>query len=132
MGSGNTHRILAARNNSAEIIYIDFRYSGGVYQVRPSVRTDAGSYVSTSWYTISDAPHAIEFDWKAATGAGANNGYLTLWIDAVLKQTKSGIDNDTTRIEEVRLGPLSGLDTATLGTELFDDFVSRRTNPIGP
>ncbi|MCB9423086.1 MAG: S8 family serine peptidase [Ardenticatenaceae bacterium] len=131
MRSGDTHRILAARSSSAEIIYLDFRYSSGAYQVQAGIRTDAGKYVTTTWYTISDAPHAIEFDWQAATSAGANNGYLSLWIDNVLRQTKSGIDNDTTRIEELWLGPLSGIDSTTLGTELFDDFVSKRINPIG-
>ncbi|MCA9873222.1 MAG: S8 family serine peptidase [Anaerolineales bacterium] len=131
MNAGNTHRIFAGRSSSAEVVRIDFRYASGAYQLRASARTDAGSYVNTSWYTISDAPHAVEFDWQAAS-AGANNGYLGLWIDTVLRQTKSGIDNDTMRIEEARLGPLSGLDSPTRGTELFDDFVSRRLNFIGP
>lgn len=132
MGSGNAHRILAARNNSAEIIRLDFRYSGGAYQVQAGIRTDAGKYVTTSWFTLSDAPHAIEFDWQAATDANVHNGYLSLWIDTVLKQTKSGLDNDTLRIEQVYLGLLSGLDSGTLGSELFDGFVSQRTNSVGP
>jgi hypothetical protein len=132
MASGNNHRILVARNGSAEIIRIDFRFSAGAYQIQVGTRTDSGSYVTTSWFTISDAPHALEFDWQAATGAGANNGYLSLWIDQLLQQTKSGLDNDTLRIEETRLGPLSGIDRGTSGTELFDDFVSHRASPIGP
>lgn len=127
-----SHRILAARNSSAEVIRLDFRYNGGNYQVQAGVRTDSGSYLTTSWYPISDAPHVIEFDWQAASTIGANNGYFSLWIDTLLQETKSGLDNDTLRVEEVQLGPLSGLDNGTSGTELFDDFVSRRTNPIGP
>jgi hypothetical protein len=132
MGTNKAHRILLARSSNADVIRLDFRYWGGVYQVQASTRTDAGSYVATSWFTISDAPHAIEFDWQAATSAGANDGSFSLWIDAILQETNSGIDNDTHRIEEVRLGPLAGVDNVTSGTELFDDFVSRRTNPIGP
>lgn len=131
MGSGNTHRILAALNSSAETIRLDFRYSGGAYQIQAGVRTDGGGYVTTSWFTISDAPHAIEFDWQAATSVGANNGYLSLWIDNNLQQTKGGLDNDTMRVNEVRLGPLAGLDNGTSGTEFFDDFISHRVNPIG-
>lgn len=132
MGANKAHRILLGRSINADVIRLDFRYWGGFYQIQASTRTDAGSYVATSWFTISDAAHAIEFDWKAATNVGANDGYFSLWIDTVLQETNSGIDNDTHRIEEVRLGPLAGVDNVTSGTELFDDFVSRRTNPIGP
>jgi hypothetical protein len=88
--------------------------------------------VAGSWFTISDGPHPIEIDWQAAASAGANNGYLSLWIDNALNQTRGSLDNDTLRVEEVRLGPLQGIDSATSGTEIFDDFVSRRTTPIGP
>lgn len=132
MGSGNVHRILAARSSNAEVVRLDFRFRNGAYGIRVGQRTDGGSYGYSSWQTISDAPHTIEFDWQAATAAGANDGYLTLWIDNVLTQTIGGIDNDTLRIEQVRLGPLSGLDSATSGTEFFDNFVSQRTMPIGP
>jgi len=132
MGQGNTHRILAARNANTDVIRVELRFAGGTYQIRAGLRTDGGSYVFTTWYAISDAPHVIEFDWQAATDSGANNGYLSLWLDNVLNQTHNGIDNDTLRIEEVRLGPLSNIDSATSGTEFFDDFVSQRTNPIGP
>ena len=132
MGNARSQRILAALSSNAEVIGLDFRYAGGSYQVQASLRTDSGSYVKTGWYNISDAAHAIEFDWQAATSAGANNGYLSLWVDGVLQETRSGLDNDTLRIEAVQLGPLSGITNGTFGTELFDDFVSRRTNPIGP
>ncbi len=131
MKSGDYHSIMAARSSSTEVIRLDFRYSGGTYQVRGRVNKDGGGYITTSWYDISDAPHAIEFDWQAATSVGANNGYLSLWVDNVLQQTIGQIDNDQNRIEEVRLGPLSGIDLTTAGTELFDDFVSRRANPSG-
>ena len=127
MGSGNTHRILVARNANADVIRLDFRFRNGNYQIRARLRTDSGGYTNTSWHTISDAAHLIELDWQAATSAGANDGYLSLWLDNTLMQTRSGIDNDTLRIEEVRFGPSSGIDSATSGTELFDDFISWRT-----
>jgi hypothetical protein len=133
MGSGNTHRILTAQNAGTDVIALDFRRSNsGDYQIQASVSTDAGELINTSWYTISDAPHAIEFDWQAAASPNANNGYLSLWIDNVLQQTQKGIDNDTLRVEEVFLGPLTGTDKATLGVEFFDHFVSHRATSIGP
>ena len=111
---------------------VQFRYSGGTYQALAQLRSDATSYSSTSWYTISDAPHFIEIDWRASTAAGANNGYLSLWIDNTLRQTVSNIDNDTRRVDDVLLGPLSGIDTGTRGTYYLDAFESRRVTFIGP
>ena len=93
---------------------------------------DSTTYSSTSWYTISNGWHFIEIDWKASSAAGANNGYITLWIDGVQQGSVTGIDNDTRRVDEVRLGPLSGLDSGTTGTEYFDAFESRRTTYIWP
>jgi len=36
---------------------------------------------------ITDAPHYIEIDWKAATAVGANNGMITLWVDWTQKSS---------------------------------------------
>jgi hypothetical protein len=126
MANGNTHRIMVARNASVDLVRLEFRRANLNYQVRAIIRTDAGSYIGTSWYTITDAPHPIEIDWQAATSAGANNGSLSLWIDDTPSQTLSGIDNDTHRVEQARLGPLQGIDTGTSGSEYFDAFESRR------
>ena len=133
MTSGDLHTLFAARSGGGlEVLRVQFRRSSSLYQVQAQLRTDAGTYTSTSWYTLGDAPHAIEIDWKAATAAGANNGYLSLWLDGVLKQTATAIDNDTLRVEEARLGPLAGIDTGTRGVTYFDAFESRRTTYIGP
>ena len=50
--------------------------------------------------------HFIELDWRAATGVGANNGGLTLWIDGVQQADLTGVDNDTWRVDRARLGAL--------------------------
>ncbi|MGZ9222810.1 MAG: hypothetical protein ACXW4Q_11945 [Anaerolineales bacterium] len=51
-------------------------------------------------------------DWRAATGVGANDGGLTLWIDNIQQATLTGVDNDTRRIDRVRLGALTGITPA--------------------
>jgi hypothetical protein len=131
MANGDAHRIMAARNNAVDVVRIDLRNTRTGYQIRTSLRTDDGNYVGTRWFTISDAPHMIEFDWRAATGEGANNGYLILWIDEVRMQIVGQVDNDTLRIEQARLGPQASIDTGTWGTEYFDAFVSTRSTYIG-
>ncbi len=131
MASGDMHTIFSGRAGSIDVFRLAFRRSAGGYQVRAQIRDDAGAYTSGTWYTIGDAPHAIEIEWKAATAAGAKNGSLALWLDGALKQTKTGIDNDTLRVGDIRLGPLAGIDAGTRGTLYFDAFESRRTTYIG-
>jgi hypothetical protein len=63
---------------------------------------------------------------------GANNGSLTFWVDGTPQPIISGIDNDTHRIDQVRLGVLAGRDAGTTGTFYMDAFVSRRLTLIGP
>ena len=88
--------------------------------------------MNSDWFTISDTPHFIELDWRAATVSGANNGGLTLWIDGVQRANLTGVDNDTRRIDRIQLGSVAGIDSGTRGTYYFDGFESRRQTYIGP
>jgi hypothetical protein len=119
-------------NTTSYAVQLEMRRTSTVYQVRGRIMNDAGSWSSTSWTTVSDAPHYLEFDWRTATAAGANNGGLTFWIDGVQSGSFTNIDNDTHRITSVRLGLVAGVDSGTRGTMYFDAFVSRRQTYIGP
>jgi hypothetical protein len=133
MVSGDAfHMFKGFTGTSTDILRIELRFSSGVYQIRTGLTNDAGTFINSGWYTITDAPHAIEVDWRAATTAGANNGGLTLWIDGVQKEDMVGVDNDTLRIDRVRLGPISGIDAGTRGTVYLDAFESRKQTYIGP
>jgi uncharacterized protein YjiK len=133
MASGDAHYIFNGfTGTSPAVLAVQFRQSSGAYQVRAGLLNDSSVWVNANWFTISDAPHFIEFDWRAATGVGANDGGLTLWIDGVQKANLIGVDNDTRRIDRARLGAISGIDTGTRGTYYFDAFESRRQTFIGP
>ena len=132
MTSGDTHFIFKGFIGTAtEVLRMEFRQSAGVYQIRASILDDGTTWISTNWFTISDAPHFVELDWRAATAIAANNGGLTLWIDNIQKQDLTTIDNDTRQIDRVRLGALTGIDTGTRGTYYFDAFEFRRQTYIG-
>ena len=132
MTSGNKHYTFYAYNASGTVVFrLEFQFNG-VYQVRASILNDSSTFSSTAWHTISDGPHPIEFDWLASSAPGANNGSVTLWIDGAQKEIRGGIDNDTRRVESIRLGAVSGVDSGTRGTEFFDAFESRRSTYIGP
>jgi len=133
MVSGDNHYIFYGYSGSSTVVMrVQFRFSNGSYQLRAALRNDAATWTNTGWFTINDAPHPIELDWKAATAAGANNGSLTLWIDGAQRANMTGVDNDTRRIDRMRLGAIAGIDTRTRGTYYFDAFESRRQTSIGP
>ena len=117
---------------STAVVRVELRYSLGSYHIRAALTNDALSWTNTAWFMITDAPHVIEFDWQAAVAPGANNGGLTLWIDDVEKANLTAIDNDSLRVDHVRLGAVAGLELDTIGTYFFDAFESRRQTYIGP
>jgi hypothetical protein len=133
MVSGNAHLIFRGLSGTSKaVLQMEFRRSSGIYQIRARLLNDGTTWTNTSWFTITDASHFIEFDWRAATAAGANDGGLTLWIDGVQKASLTAVDNDTLRIDRVRLGAVNGIDSGTRGTYYFDAFESRRQTYIGP
>jgi hypothetical protein len=117
---------------SAEVVRMEIRPSGASYQLRLGLVDDGTTWTLTGWFTISDAAHFVELDWRAATAVGTNDGGLTFWIDGVQQINITGVDNDTRRVDRARLGALAGIDAGTSGTYYFDAFESRRQTYIGP
>jgi hypothetical protein len=133
MATNDRHYIFHGRNAAgARVLRVEFRWTGTQYEIRAALAQDTTSFTSTAWFAISDAPHPIELDWQASTAPGANNGSLTLWIDGLQRASLTGVDNDTRRVDDVRLGAVAGIDTGTRRTYYFDDFASRRVMFIGP
>jgi hypothetical protein len=133
MAGNDNHFIFRGLAGASTIVLrVQFRFSSGNYQVRVALLNDGSGWTNTNWFTISDAAHFLELDWRAATVAGANDGGLTFWIDGVQQADLTGVDNDTRRIDRVRLGAVAGIDTGTRGTYYFDAFESRRQTYIGP
>ena len=133
MRNTDTHYIFYGFNaTGTAVLRVELRKPSSVYGIRASLLNDGTGFTTSGWFTISDAPHQIELDWRASTAARANNGGLTLWIDGTQQTNLTGIDNDTRRIESVRLGAVAGIDSNTRGTYYFDAFESRRQTDIGP
>jgi hypothetical protein len=133
MVNGDVHRIFYGYSGASKVVLrVEFRRNSNLYQLRVGVLNDGSSWTNSGWITITDAPHAIELDWQAATAAGANNGGLTLWIDGMQQANLTSVDNDTWRMDRVQLGAVNGIDTCTRGTYYFDAFESRRQTYIGP
>lgn len=117
---------------SARVCQIGIKYytSGTQYKVYAGIRTDAPATSFTAEYSITNGEHYIEIDWKAATSAGANNGYIELLIDGVSKETKGSIDNDTYVIDWVLVGSANDPTSGTEGYLSIDSFASNNDGGV--
>ncbi|MBI5822475.1 MAG: M23 family metallopeptidase [Chloroflexi bacterium] len=134
MSSGSSHFIFegAKTSSSNDVFGLELFYESGAYKLRPRLLKDSYSNAYGSKYTLSNNWHVVEIEWHVSTAPGANNGFLSLWIDDVLMGTISNVDNDTHRLDQVMLGVTEGVDSTTSGSMLFDQFESRRNTHIGP
>ena len=123
MAEGKKLRPLSIINSSwVRMGHVYFIYSDSLYKIYIHANTDTSNLYSAS-YTITDAPHCIEIDWFASSGAGNNDGFMTLWIDGIEKETLASIDNDTKLIYIAKFGA-SDKETNISGTFFLDDFAS--------
>jgi hypothetical protein len=103
---------------------VEFRIMAPGYQLRAGAKVDNLTWVNTDWFTIMDGLHEVEVEWDASQSAGMDNGQLAFIVDRKYKAYLTGLDNDTFRIDRVRLGAVSGIDTTTRGVYFFDSFES--------
>jgi hypothetical protein len=122
----NRNILVGLNTAGANVFRVQYRGNSGAYQIR-AVVSRAGGDTFSSFYSISNGPHAVEIAWNSAV-----NGSLSLYVDGVLQQTLAGIDTSAYRIDSVRLGPSLGFVVGSTGTEYYDAFVSTRTTYIGP
>lgn len=133
MNNNNYHSIfIGYQGASTAVLRVDFRKSSSSYQLRAGLADNASTWQNTGWDNITNAAHYIELDWIAAAASGTANGSLTFWIDGVQQASLTGVANDTRRVDMVRLGSVTGIDSGTRGTYYLDSFVSRRLTYIGP
>jgi RHS repeat-associated protein len=95
------------------------------------VEDDHGKAHHINPVAIEDGWHSVEIDWQAAGEAGADDGYLAVWVDGVLAQTLAGLDNDEQLIQAAALGVLSAPGAGTEGVLYLDAFESRTESYIG-
>lgn len=122
MAAANAHYLFYGYSGASTVVLrIEFQCAtaacptSGAYQIRANIVNTGTTWVNTAWYTITDAPHVIEFDWKRASTSNGTDGYLTLWIDGTQRENKTGIGNGNRLIDKVQLGMVGGRDTGTSG-----------------
>lgn len=125
MDRGDSHLLFVGwSGDRTQVLRITVIYLADSYQIRAGLMADNGAWLYTERGVISDAPHAIEVEWKAASSPVEHDGFLRLWIDGTELGGVSGVNNDTGVMDQVHLGALTGIDHTTRGTEFFDAFES--------
>jgi hypothetical protein len=125
--AGLVTTILQGRTSSGvTAFWVQYRTSAGAFQVRGLVQRSGGT-TATNWYSVTDAPHAIEIAWASAASAS-----FSLYVDGALQQTLSALNTSSWKLETTWLGPSAGLATGVSGTEFYDDYAMTRTSLIGP
>lgn len=124
----------AASATVFRINVIDASTPGGNLRVFVLPTLDGGAFHplgTETFITTSAVPPAnnkFVFEWKAATGVGANNGRMVTYRDGILRKQITNLDNDTIRVGMVRMGGFGNTVSVANGTSLFlDDFISTRT-----
>jgi hypothetical protein len=113
------------------VFLLEFRkYNAFTYQMRAAAFTSQG-WTYTAWQTISNAPNAVEVEWKAASTPGGNNGYLNWWLGGTAKTGLANLRNGSLAVESAFLGAVEGVDSGASGWYCFDAFISRRESYTG-
>lgn len=124
MGGADQFNIFRAFGLYSGSIFMKLTKGGGTFAIHVLDYTYGAYSKQTAYYNITDAPHCIEVDWQATTNSTSNDGWFSLWIDGVLKETVTGINSYLEHISYIKLGAVDELDAGTNGTILFDDFDS--------
>jgi hypothetical protein len=128
--SDGDHLIVCQLNNSGDYrMRIGLSLSGASYQVRAQVYDDGGSSDTVGPVTISDAEHYIEVLVTYASGADAEDGVITLWVDGGQEDTDTTVDLFTRlQPDGVQLGALNFIVGTPTGTLYLDELVVRDDN----
>lgn len=95
-------------------------YNGSNYTLISYYRLDDAAYYLLDTTVITDEFHHVRVEWGASTGAGLDDGYVHIYIDGVLEDSITGLDNDTHTEGGIYFGAVGGLDAGTYGIFYMD------------
>ena len=122
MATNDRYVLVQALDGSNTVFTAEIQDDGTNYEVRVTRYTDAAATASTAFYDLSDAENTIRIDWESAIDAGTDTGKLALFIGGTLQEELLNIDNDTLRIDTLRVGFVSGVDAGTEGSFFVDEL----------
>ena len=123
MANNDTFAIIYPYDTSlaSDPFQIRLKKAGADYILHGYIRADGGAATYLASPVLTDEPHTIRVVWVASSVDGADDGYFSLYMDDILLQTITGIDNDTWDIDSIDFGARTGLDAGTYGIFYMDD-----------
>jgi len=134
LANGNEFELFTAVSQAGDPQVKLLINGAGQKRLRMAARLDDGSLVETPPGREIPLPigwRSFEVDWKAASGPGANDGSLDLWVDGATQPGLLGLDNDEGDVATARWGAVAGIDGGTSGSFRLDEFESHRLSKIG-
>lgn len=128
MAEGSNHGIFYGRmeGGTGNVIRVNMARLSGEYKISVRCLKDVGGTAFCGKFTFAPNTTRVKFEWKAATGIGANNGIFRLYKGDTLQFEKTNLDTDTLEIDTARLGVTKNADATTLGSYYIDQFSSDR------
>jgi hypothetical protein len=123
--------LFAGSDSNGWVFCLDFTKSSSTYRLALCGLDDNNSWFESSTVVISNEWQVIEVEWKAATSANSNDGYIHLYVNDTLVKQVNNIDNYTQGIHGISLGVLDPSSNMS-GTVYFDAFESYSGSHIGP
>ncbi len=132
MSSGDSFRILRIGDTGASPtnFIVELDDNAGARRIKATLNDDAPSSTSTAFHALPESKSTILIEWKASTGPGNDDGELRLSIDGDLKETLSGVDNDTYAVDFFQIGAVLGVDAGTTGDLYMDTIAYDDASPF--
>ena len=130
MTTGERFRFMQFKMDAERPAFIVLKYDAGVYSIQLNTLRDDFTKVKTGWVTLPDAPTTIEVEWQQSSGA--DDGFAKLYLDGVLQDERTGLDNDQITITSFRMGFTSKLAGKSIsGIFYIDDVATSNGGYIG-
>jgi hypothetical protein len=125
-GSADSFSILTANITSTARYRVNIEW-GTTYELTHVAFNDAGTTTAGTDTLIHDIPHYVESHITRATNSTSIDGVYRLYLDGVLIDTISGIDNYDAfaSINNIRVGIAGIADATTAGNIFVDELVYR-------
>ena len=95
--------------------------SGADNLLYPRAHLDNGTYADGPSFIVPNGWHELTMRWEAATLL-PENGFIDVFLDDTLESTLGALDSHDPRIDRIRLGIVSGIDTTASGFIDIDQF----------
>ena len=133
MDDDTEHEIVDTDTGPFRPISLYLHYESGSFELAIGSGNDADSMTWGSYFDISAGEQYVEMGWMQSTGPGNDDGYLKVWVDGVLKDTISSLDNDTVEVDVFKIGATRNIEATTSGSCYFDQILANDDGGlIGP